>query len=204
MAESFAGSSVGMMPWCAVTLPSFQARERCERSSWPMIERSEGSVLSRLSRTVGTSANMLGQVAGVRAGVRRGLVRLVQGLGNLKVSCTSSPSCLEHTSCKVPRSNGSGGPSRTRSVSTDTTWALPAARICCMVCCATGCRRQRPASSVHASGGTHCAAKVEPPANRDTAMAQYGTDTKRAISRSRSTTSLSVGVCTRPTDSTPS
>ena len=59
MAESFAGSSVGMMPWCAVTLPSFQARERCERSSWPMIERSEGSVLSRLSRTVGTSANML-------------------------------------------------------------------------------------------------------------------------------------------------
>ncbi len=59
MAERFAGSSVGMMPWCAVTLPSFQARERCERSSWPMIGRSEGSVLSKLSRTVGTSANML-------------------------------------------------------------------------------------------------------------------------------------------------
>ena len=34
-------------------------RERWERSSWPMIGRSEGSVLSRLSRTVGTSANML-------------------------------------------------------------------------------------------------------------------------------------------------
>jgi hypothetical protein len=34
-------------------------------------------------------------------------------------------------------------------------------------------------------------------------MAQNGTETKRAISRSRSTTSFSVGVCTRPTDSTP-
>ena len=26
------------------------------------------------------------------------------------VSCTSRPNCLEHTSCSVPRSNGSGGP----------------------------------------------------------------------------------------------
>jgi hypothetical protein len=36
-----------------------------------------------------------------------------------------------------------------------------------------------------------------------TSTAQNGTETKRAISRSRSTTSFSVGVCTRPTDSTP-
>jgi hypothetical protein len=33
MADRLAGSSVGMMPWCAVTLPSFQARERWLRSS---------------------------------------------------------------------------------------------------------------------------------------------------------------------------
>ena len=45
---------------------------------------------------------------------------------------------------QVPRSNGSGGPSRTRSVSTDSTWAAPVARRRSAACCATGCCRQRP------------------------------------------------------------
>ena len=56
-------------------------------------------------------------------------MRLIQRLGDVQRLLHVRPNCLEHTSCSVPRSNGSGGPSRTRSVSTDTTWALPAARM---------------------------------------------------------------------------
>jgi len=107
-----------------------------------------------------------GQVARIRARVRRGLVRLVQGLGDLQGFLHVQPKLLGTDFLQGAqveqqrRSNSSGGPSRTRSVSTDTTWALPAARICCAACCATGCRRQRPASSVLASGATHCAVNV--------------------------------------------
>ncbi len=143
-----------MMPWCAVTLPSFQARERWVRSSWPMIGAQRWVGLEQAVQDRGHfGEHAFGQVAPDPSAGTSWPCASRTGPGRSPRSpARPAQAAWNRPPASVPRSNSSGGPSRTRSVSTDTTWALPAARICCAACCATGCCRQRPASSVLAIG----------------------------------------------------
>ena len=116
MAERFAGSSVGMMPWCAVTGCRRSRRASAGWSSWPMIWASVGSVLSRLSRDRGHFGEYaFGQVARNRARVRRGLCVSYRAWAISRFPARPAQAAWNRLP-QVPRSNSSGGPcARVRS-----------------------------------------------------------------------------------------